>query len=129
VQAKAALIAHCRALRVPVITCGAAGGRIDPTRIRSDDLARVQGDPLLAKLRYRLRREHGFPAESSSGRVRKFGVTAVFSDEPVRKPVAACAASAPQGLSCAGYGSSVTVTAPMGFAAASVALAALQTAA
>jgi tRNA threonylcarbamoyladenosine dehydratase len=130
VQAKAALIAHCRALRLPVVTCGAAGGRVDPTRIRTDDLARVQGDPLLAKLRYRLRREHGFPPESASGRVRKFGVTAVFSDEPVRKPVAACAVTdAPQGLSCAGYGSSVTVTAPMGFAAAAVTLAILQTAA
>ncbi|MCA3218239.1 MAG: tRNA threonylcarbamoyladenosine dehydratase [Burkholderiales bacterium] len=127
VQAKAALITQCRAMRVPVFTCGAAGGRVDPTRIRTDDLARVQGDPLLAKLRYRLRREHGFPAESASGRVRKFGVTAVYSDEPVRKPVAACAADgAPHGLSCAGYGSSVTVTAPMGFAAAAVALATLQ---
>lgn len=127
VQAKAALITHCRALHVPVVTCGAAGGRVDPTRIRTDDLARVQGDPLLAKLRYRLRREHGFPPESASGRVRKFGVTAVYSDEPVRKPLAACAVTdAPQGLSCAGYGSSVTVTAPMGFAAAAVALATLQ---
>ncbi|MDZ7651979.1 MAG: hypothetical protein U5L03_05165 [Burkholderiaceae bacterium] len=41
---------------------------------------------LLAKLRYRLRREHGFPRESGSGRVHKFGVTAVFSDEPVQPP-------------------------------------------
>ncbi len=130
VLAKAALIAQCRARRIPVVTCGAAGGRLDPTRIRTEDLARAQGDPLLAKLRYRLRRTYRFPAESSSGRVRKFGVTAVFSDEPVRRPGATCAVpgeqEAPQGLSCAGYGSSVTVTAPMGFAAAAVALHLLQ---
>jgi tRNA A37 threonylcarbamoyladenosine dehydratase len=133
VQAKAALLAQCRRLGVLVVTCGAAGGRLDPTRLRSDDLARAQGDPLLAKLRYRLRRQHGFPAEAA-GRVRKFGISAVFSDEPVRRPLAAeCAvdlrgvdtgqaAAAPQGLSCAGYGSAVTVTAPLGFAAAAVAL-------
>ncbi len=130
VLAKSALIAQCRARRIAVVTCGAAGGRLDPTRIRTEDLARAQGDPLLAKLRYRLRRTYRFPAESSGGRVRKFGVTAVFSDEPVRKPVASCAApgeqDAPQGLSCAGSGSSVTVTAPMGFAAAAVALHLLQ---
>ncbi len=131
VLAKAALVAQCRARRIAVVTCGAAGGRLDPTRIRTEDLARAQGDPLLAKLRYRLRRTYGFPAESSRGRVRKFGVTAVFSDEPVRRPAATCASpaeqDAPQGLSCAGYGSSVTVTAPIGFAAAAVALHLLQT--
>jgi tRNA A37 threonylcarbamoyladenosine dehydratase len=130
VLAKAALVAQCRAQRIAVVTCGAAGGRLDPTRIRTDDLARAQGDPLLAKLRYRLRRAYRFPAESSGGRIRKFGVTAVFSDEPVRKPVASCAVpgeqASPQGLSCAGYGSAVTVTAPMGFAAAAVALNVLQ---
>jgi tRNA A37 threonylcarbamoyladenosine dehydratase len=130
VLAKAALVAQCRAQRIAVVTCGAAGGRLDPTRIRTDDLARAQGDPLLAKLRYRLRRAYRFPAESAGGRIRKFGVTAVFSDEPVRKPVASCAVpgeqASPQGLSCAGYGSAVTVTAPMGFAAAAVALNVLQ---
>jgi tRNA A37 threonylcarbamoyladenosine dehydratase len=130
VLAKAALVAQCRAQRIAVVTCGAAGGRLDPTRIRTDDLARAQGDPLLAKLRYRLRRAYRFPAESAGGRIRKFGVMAVFSDEPVRKPVASCAVpgeqASPQGLSCAGYGSAVTVTAPMGFAAAAVALNVLQ---
>ena len=126
VQPKAALLAHCRAQRIAVVTCGAAGGRLDPTRIRHDDLARAHGDPLLAKLRYRLRRQYRFPAEGTTGRLRKFGIAAVFSDEPVRKPapVGHCGAedAAPQGLSCAGYGSSVTVTAPLGFAAVAVAL-------
>jgi len=128
VEAKAALLAWCVRQCIAVITCGAAGGRLDPTRIRSDDLARAAGDPLLAKLRYRLRRSHGFPRESARGRVRKFGIRAVFSDEPVRPPqVEACdlARTLTHGLACSGYGSSVTVTAPLGFAAAALALQAL----
>ncbi len=126
VVAKASLLAWCRQQRVAVVTCGAAGGRRDPTRIRRDDLARATGDPLLAKLRHRLRREHGFPREGSSGRTLKFGILAVFSDEPVLAPLAPadCAVESPQsqGLACSGYGSSVTVTAPLGFAAAALAL-------
>jgi tRNA A37 threonylcarbamoyladenosine dehydratase len=119
VSAKAALIAHCRAHGIVVVTCGAAGGRADPTRIRNDDLARAQGDPLLSKVRYRLRRQHGFPREREL-RAPKFGVVAVFSDEPVRKPSEDCDPAAR--LACAGYGSSVAVTAPLGFAAAAAAL-------
>jgi tRNA A37 threonylcarbamoyladenosine dehydratase len=118
VSAKAALIAACRMQSIAAVTCGAAGGRIDPTRLRQDDLARAQGDPLLAKVRYRLRRDHGFPRESG-GRVRKFGVAAVFSDEPIRTPQD-CSPQAR--LACAGYGSTVAVTGAMGFAAAAWAM-------
>lgn len=118
VRSKAALVAFCRAQGIGVITCGAAGGRVDPTRLRADDLARAQGDPLLAKLRHRLRRHYGF-AHEVSGRVRKFGVPAVYSDEPIRAPQN-CSPAA--GLACAGYGSTVTVTGAMGFAAAALAL-------
>ena len=133
VSAKAALIAHARASGLAAVTCGAGGGRTDPTRIRCADLARALGDPLLAKVRYRLRRHYGFPQESSNRRPR-FGVDAVYSDEPVRRPLAGAGAAAESclsvptateeggglsaGLACAGYGSSVVVTAPLGFAAA-----------
>ena len=126
VSAKAALIAHARAIGLRVITCGAAGGRTDPTRIRCADLARALGDPLLAKVRYRLRRRYGFARESGTRRP-LFGVDAIFSDEPVRRPLAgapdsseteAPGAGFQSGLACAGYGSSVVVTAPFGFAAA-----------
>ena len=119
VAAKAALIAHCRAQRIAIVTCGGAGGRVDPTRIRSDDLARAHGDPLLSKVRYRLRRRHGFPREGTR-RAPKFGVVAVYSDEPIRVPAQDCDPAAR--LACAGYGSSVAVTAPLGFAAAAAAL-------
>ncbi len=118
VSAKAALIAACRAQAIAVITCGGAGGRIDPTRLREDDLARVQGDALLAKVRYRLRRRYGF-AREIKGRARKFGIAAVYSDEPVRTPQD-CSPQAR--LACAGYGSTVAVTGAMGFAAAALAL-------
>ena len=119
VAAKAALIAHCCASNIAVIVCGAGGGRVDPTRIARGDLARASGDPLLAKLRYRLRKEFGF-ARATEKRVPKFGVTAVFSDEPVQAPLGGADAGA--GLACAGYGSSVVVTAPLGFAAAACAI-------
>lgn len=119
VPAKAALVAHCRKAGQPIVVCGAGGGRIDPTRIKSGDLARVTGDPLLARLRYLLRRDHGFAREGSK-RVPKFGVTAVYSDEPVRKPAGGMNENA--GLACAGYGSSVMVTAPLGFAVAACAV-------
>jgi len=127
VRAKAALIAHARRSGMPVIICGAAGGRIDPTRIRTGDLARISGDPLLAKVRQRLRRNHGFPRSEGTRRSR-FGITAIYSDEPVRPPAQECVMHDlpfAGGLSCAGYGSSVAVTATMGFVAAAVVLAQL----
>jgi tRNA A37 threonylcarbamoyladenosine dehydratase len=114
-RAKAALIALCVRRGQPLIVCGAAGGRSDPLALAVDDLARVRGDALLAAVRARLRREHGFSREPG----RAFGVSAVHSRQPpaAGAPVAgAQAAGAP--LACAGYGSLVTVTAAMGLAAA-----------
>jgi tRNA A37 threonylcarbamoyladenosine dehydratase len=71
----------------------------------------------LAKVRALLRKEYGFSRDPK----RKFGIPAVFSTEPVRHPERGNAC-APHGLSCAGYGSSVCVTASFGFFAASLAL-------
>ena len=122
VRAKAALIVHCQRLGIPLVTTGGAGGKCDPAMIRVDDLARTTQDPLAAKLRAALRRDHGFARDPR----RKFGIDCVYSLEPIRRPdVAACEGDAPalQGLSCAGYGSSVCVTAGFGFAAASRVLA------
>lgn len=121
-RVKVAMIAHCKRLDVPIVTVGAAGGQIDPTRILVDDLARTTQDPLLSKVRGSLRKMHGFPRDPK----KKFGVTAVYSTEPLRYPKLgdacstdpAAGAAGPQGLNCAGFGSSVCVTAPFGFAAA-----------
>ena len=64
VRAKAALIAHCRSRRQFIVVSGAGGGRTNPLEIREGDLGRISGDPLLASVRYRLRKEYGFPKAS-----------------------------------------------------------------
>jgi len=131
VPAKAALVARARITGLPVVTCGGAGGRKDPLRIRRADLARTHGDPLLAALRQRLRQEYGFsPARGKVAPL--FGVAAIFSDEQLQWPHLAVpspqadAAVPGSPLACGGYGSAVTVTATMGFAAAACALELLQ---
>ena len=60
VKAKAAMIAFCRRHKLPIIVAGAAGGQLDPTQIRIEDLSKTVQDPLLARLRSILRREYGF---------------------------------------------------------------------
>ncbi len=62
VKVKTAIVAFCQRTGTRVVTCGAAGGQLDPTRIRVADLARTIQDPLLAKVRGNLRRQHGFRA-------------------------------------------------------------------
>lgn len=125
VRAKAALIAHCRRIGIRIVTTGGAGGRVDPTRIEVADLARTAGDALASKVRARLRREYGFSRDPK----RKFGVDCVYSSEPLRRAAEACTPGAAAGfdpgagLGCAGYGSSVAVTAGFGFAAAARVLA------
>lgn len=130
-KAKMAVAAHCKANGIPFVMTGGAGGRLDPTRIRQTDLSLVTGDRLLAKVRNGLRRDYGFPkGDDSKNKTTKrkaslFGITAVYSDEPVQQPNRTCetdAEAAVTGLNCAGYGSSVCVTAPFGFAAAAVLL-------
>jgi tRNA A37 threonylcarbamoyladenosine dehydratase len=120
VRAKVAMIAHCRDRRLPIVVAGAAGGQLDPTRISVSDLSQTVQDPLLAKVRSQLRRAHGFPRDG-----KKFGVAAVYSTEPLRYPQAdsSCStAPAAAGLNCAGFGSSVCVTAVFGMTAAARAI-------
>lgn len=131
VRTKVALIAWCVAKRQPLIVVGGAGGQLDPTRIRIDDLALTIQDPLLSKVRAQLRKQHGFPR----GPKARFKVSAVYSDEPLIYPEAAACdiedgaepstAAHVAGLNCAGFGSSVCVTASFGFAAAAHALRAI----
>ncbi|MEY3523270.1 MAG: hypothetical protein RIT33_687 [Pseudomonadota bacterium] len=104
-----------KSLTIPLIICGGAGGKLDPSRIKAADLAKTTQDPVLSKIRYSLRKEYGF----SNDLKKKLGVTAIYSDEP-RQGVAS------GGLSCAGYGSAVTVTATFGFVAAAEVLKLLQ---
>jgi len=78
------------------------------------DLAEVTHDPLLASLRQRLRKQHG---ASRQGRI---GLRCVFSRESVAPPADACDTDG--SLNCHGYGSTVTVTASFGLAAAGEAI-------
>jgi tRNA threonylcarbamoyladenosine dehydratase len=142
VKAKIALVLNSKARQTALIMAGGAGGRLDPTRIKTADLAFVQGDKLLAKVRNLLRRDYDFPKATNVKKSAKFGINCVFSDEHVISPIkntlhedalranihAGLAGddkksnNAISGLNCAGYGSSVCVTAPFGFAAAQLAL-------
>ena len=124
-KAKAALIAYCRDQKIALITIGGAGGQTDPTRIAVRDLAKTEQEPLLKRVRKLLRVHYGFPR----GEKNKFNVDAVFSMEPLRFPgdegnegADAPAPGAEQGgitgINCAGFGSSVVVTASFGMIAA-----------
>ena len=117
-RVKAALVHHCRRQRIPLVTVGGAGGQLDPTRIRVSDLSRTEQDPLLARTRRLLRQEYGF----SRNPRRRFGVPAVWSDEPPVQQVVegeSCKDRATGGLNCGGYGSCTPVTATFGMVAAS----------
>ena len=118
VKAKAALIAWCRARALPLVTIGGAGGQLDPTKIEVRDLARTEQEPLLKKVRKILRAHYGF----ARGEKNKYHIDAVFSMEPLRYPEGgdACEAdtNSVTGLNCAGFGSSMVVTASFGMVAA-----------
>ncbi len=117
VRAKVALACWARDHQVPLVMCGAAGGKRDPTAVAVADLRDTLQDALLARVRTTLRQRAGFPRPP-----KRMHLRAVFSREPRRLPEA-CAPGAR--LSCAGMGSSVVVTATMGFAAAAEVLALL----
>ena len=115
VRAKTAMAAWALKNRLPFITVGAAGGKRLAYKVDVDDLAYTTHDPLLAQLRYRLRREHGAARDG-----KRIGVSCVFSREAVALPHASCAVQEEGDgtLNCHGYGSSVAVTATFGQCAA-----------
>lgn len=104
-NAKLAIALHCRFNKLKLIMSGGAGGKTDPTQITVSDLKDTYQDPLLAKLRQKLR-EKGINAELKD----KFGIKCVYSTQP---PIVdkSCQTG---GLHCGGYGSAVVVTATVG---------------
>ena len=121
IKAKAAMVAHCKRNKIPIITIGGAGGQIDPTQVTVADLSKTIQDPLAAKLRSDLRRFHCF----SQNKKRRFGVDCVFSTEQLRYPQAdgsVCfnktLTDGSVKLDCNnGFGAAVAVTATFGFVA------------
>ena len=82
ISAKISLIAHCKRNKYPFLTCGGAGGQMDPTQIKVTDLSRTIQDPLAAKLKSELRAHYNFPKNPK----RKFRVHCVFSSEQLYYP-------------------------------------------
>lgn len=82
IHAKVAVIAHCKRNKYPLLTCGGAGGKIDPTEIQVTDLAFTTQDPLAARVRSELRRNFNFTTTPK----RKFRVDCVFSTEQLSYP-------------------------------------------
>ncbi|MBE0443011.1 MAG: tRNA threonylcarbamoyladenosine dehydratase [Psychrobacter sp.] len=101
-NAKLAIALHCRFNKLKMVCAGGAGGKIDPSQIRVTDLRDSYQDPLLAKLRNKLRHEKGI----NSTLKEKFGIKCVYSTEPPRIDKS-CQTG---GLHCGGYGSAVVVT-------------------
>ena len=123
---KALIIAKTRALGIPVVVSGSAGGRRDPTQIKVADLGQAGADPLLQQVRRRLREAHAFP-KSPEGKVMHWGVPCVYSTEKALYPQSdgSCSTEKEQGaeaglrLDCsAGFGAATAVTGTFGFALA-----------
>lgn len=114
VRAKTDMAAWALQASVPFVSVGAAGGKRLAHEVDLADLADTTQDPLLANVRYRLRKTHGAPRQG------RMGVTCVFSREAVAAPDSSCDLGEGDGsLNCHGYGSVVSVTAAFGLAAAS----------
>ncbi len=124
VRNKVLLISECRYRSIPVITSGAAGGRLDGTKVQVMDLSRTVQDPLLSKVRSCLRKEHGFPRAG-----KKMNVKSVFSPESPVYPkndgtvcssrIEAKQQETSMKLNCEwGFGSASFVTGAFGLAAA-----------
>jgi len=111
VSAKFTMAAWALAGSTPLVCVGAAGGKTQAQAVAVDDLDRVTHDPLLASLRRRLRAAAA--AQAATGSLR-----CVHSKESVRR----AGRGADGGLNCAGYGSTVTVTATYGLVAAGEAM-------
>lgn len=125
-KAKAHLIATCYERRVPIVTCGGAGGRRRVEDIRVADLARTSHDALLSRLRKLLRQEYSMPIID---RGEELGIPCVYSTEKPVFPQCDGSVGAERvegqlgGISCsAGLGSATPITGSFGFFAASSAL-------
>lgn len=121
VRIKAAMAAHFVQHQQPFIVSGSAGGQKNPALIQTADLSKVTHDRLLANMRYNLRKQYHFSRKPEA----RMHIPCVYSTENVTPPQAGeCAVSdtAPQGLSCAGYGASMLVTASFGLRCAQACL-------
>lgn len=118
---KCFLLAQCKLRKIPVVTTGGAGGRKDPNKVQVADITKSYNDPLIAKVRKKLRQDYGF----SRNPKRAWGIPCVFSPEPRIFPDgngSVCARKPPGAelkLDCdSGYGTASFLTGTFGFHAA-----------
>ena len=114
--------------KINFISVGAAGGKRHAHKVEIGDLSLTTHDPLLAQMRYRLRKEQGAARQGT------MGVNCVFSRLSVMQPGLAMSEKSSTAaddatpdmvdgqndgsLNCHGYGSVVTVTSTFGICAA-----------
>lgn len=117
-SAKLAIALHCRFNKIKLICAGGAGGKTDPTQVKVSDLKDSYQDPLLARMRHKLRFDKGINRELKD----KFAIRCVYSTQP---PIVNTAEGQCQtgGLHCGGYGSAVAVTSVVAMVMVSEALA------
>lgn len=126
---KAHLVAYCSRQKMRLVTVGSSGGKRDPQKITSADLAVTAYDPMLRKVRNLLYRHYRFRKDAK----RRFRVDAIFSNEQMTFPQGdglVCqgqkAGRDPDSgvkLDCGGgLGSLVMVTGTFGFVAAAKAV-------
>lgn len=125
---KAALIVGCYERGMPIVTCGGAAGRKDPTKILCGDLANVQDDRLLFSCRKLLRKKYGWPkgpqeGEKNNHKVKPWGIHAVFSNEKQKSIDQRAGGQTSSLRRCDGaLGTACFVTGTYGFVAASRAI-------
>ncbi|MFT6067774.1 MAG: tRNA A37 threonylcarbamoyladenosine dehydratase [Bacteriovoracaceae bacterium] len=115
------LIDECVKRKIQICTVGGAGGKSDPTLIRSNDLAFTEKDPFCFLMRKNLKRQYNFTRDKTI----PFGVDCVYSLEEVSylgEDGEVCQTNSRQDrlkLDCAsGLGSASFLTGAFGFAAA-----------
>ena len=138
-QRKAQLIEACTLRSIPIVTCGAAGGRRSPQLVTTADLSQSTHDGLLRRVKKLLKKNSSFKKsfidsqKDSYDKQKKakanWGVPAVFSTEHPYYPNSdgGVCQQAPSResfrLDCnGGFGSLSFVTATFGFVAVSIAL-------
>ncbi|MDC0714446.1 tRNA threonylcarbamoyladenosine dehydratase [Stigmatella sp. ncwal1] len=94
VKAKLHLLHRCITMGIPVVSSMGAAGRLDPTAIRVEDLSETHMDPFAKDIRKLLKRKHGVETD------RHTGITAVYSIEVRRQPVALRYDDATDGFLC-----------------------------
>ena len=128
IRDKCLLVDQCHQRKQPLVISGGAGGKRDPSQVRRADLGQATNDPLLKRLRRKLRQEYDFSRDLK----KPFGMTAVYSEENPVFPWSdgtVCKRPEPDSslkLDCAsGFGTASFLTGTLGFAAAAVVVEAL----